>query len=112
MHNQHSFVLTAGPIEDRSRVAAGELLPCNDTLSEFKIHFNGRQNYESPSVAFTTPSGIVPLELSRTQTGFAGKAYSRGLEVGCNFNRVRRSNTRWGLTVWIKYKTTQTQGAA
>lgn len=112
MQNHHAtFVLTAGPIEDRRRVAAGELVPCNDFLAEYKIHFEGRPNYENPVVSFATPGGLINVELARTLTGFAGKAYAKHLEAGANFNRVRRSASRWGLTVWIKTKS-QEKGAA
>ncbi len=103
------FQIEAGPVEDRRKFCGGELLSCNNTLAEYKTFFEGRTEYESPIAHFATPNGSIPVELSRTDKGYAGKAYRGSIECGLNLNRVRRSTSRWGVTAWIRYKG---QGAA
>ena len=99
-----SFFLQAGPPEDRHIILHGDLLFVAQDLAEFKHFWTGEADHDSPTVTFAHEGGTVLLELKRTATGWAGTTYRDGCQFGCNLNRVRRSNRRWGLTVWRKSK--------
>ena len=97
-----TFIIQAGPIEDRRTICAGDLLPCTESLHELKLYFDGLPDYENLHCLFATPKGAVDLELNLSVKGYAGKCYRGSSEFGVNLNRVRARQDRWGVTVWHK----------
>jgi hypothetical protein len=96
-------------------ISTGTLAPAvtkhGHLLRESKLYFNGQVNYDKPTVTFFVEGEEYTVEAKPTKTGFSGHLVKHGNKYGINFNRVRNTRARWGLTVWCEELESFKQGA-
>jgi len=75
-------------------------------IKESKVFFNVPDSFlfDRPSVDFISADKrtTISINLNRTEKGFSATLYEYGRIFGCNLNRIKNRQGRWGLTVWIE----------
>lgn len=103
-----SFIVYAGPTEERQPIVRGDLRQVSDNLAEYKFFWSAEaEDFSRPEVVF---SDGTTLELNRTAAGYGGSVYRRGIKHGCNLSRVRKRRGRWAVTVWTQAPEAEAEG--
>ena len=96
-------------IDDGHTVQTGEIVDVilrGKRIKESKVFFNVPDSFRfnHPSVEFISADKrtTISINLNRTDKGYAATLYEYGRIFGCNLNRIKNRQGRWGLTVWIE----------